>query len=489
MKHLLYLCFIMLLLAGCKPKPGDNVSQSSELPPIYPDYTDVTLPVNIAPMNFLVRADGCDAVQVVVERVDGSGAKVRAVTFNVRGQEVTFGMNEWKDLLAQAAGKAPLQVTLTARINGQWVQYKPFSWTVVADKLDPYLTYRLIEPDYEIYNNLELRERCIENYDERPISTFALTGNRCMNCHTFASQNPQLSMLYVRGEGGGPIINRNGRLQKLDIPKSVYFCFHPAGRYLVYSTNKIIPAFHSRPANRLEVFDSESDVFVADLEQGKILRSGVLADSLMLETFPTFSPDGRSIYFCTSRLVNLPQDVRQLQYSLCRVAFDASAGTIGEKVDTIVSASAASHEPSSVCHPRVSPDGRYLLFTVQRYGTFPIWHPEADLRMLDLQSGQMNQLANVNCPTKSDTYHSWSSNSRWFVFASKRDDGLYGKPYFSYVDRQGRAHKPFCLPQRHPQFYDHCLRSFNAPELGKGRLPFRAADVADALKQDARLIR
>ena len=140
--------------------------------------------------------------------------------------------------------------------------------------------------------------------------------------------------------------------------------------------------------------------------------------------------------------------------------------------------------PSSVSHPRISPDGRYLLYTVADYGTFPIWHPEADLQMMDLKTGRIDTLAIVNSE-KSDTYHSWSSNSRWFVFASKRDDGLYGKPYFCYVDKEGKAHKPFCLPQEHPTFYDNNLKSFNAPELGKGKVPFDVDDVAEAIRQEA----
>jgi hypothetical protein len=103
---------------------------------------------------------------------------------------------------------------------------------------------------------------------------------------------------------------------------------------------------------------------------------------------------------------------------------------------------------------------------------------------MDLQTGTIDTLGVVNS-AKSDTYHSWSSNSRWFVFASKRDDGLYGKPYFCYIDREGRAHKPFCLPQRYPRFYDNTLKSFNAPELGRGRVPFTPDDVARAMKLEA----
>jgi hypothetical protein len=117
---------------------------------------------------------------------------------------------------------------------------------------------------------------------------------------------------------------------------------------------------------------------------------------------------------------------------------------------------------------------------VAAYGTFPIWHTESDLQMLDLQTGAIDTLAVVNSQ-KSDTYHSWSSNSRWFVFASKRDDGLYGKPYFCYVDANGKAHKPFVLPQESPTFYDYNLKSFNIPELGKASLPFTAEAVGRAI--------
>jgi dipeptidyl aminopeptidase/acylaminoacyl peptidase len=177
-------------------------------------------------------------------------------------------------------------------------------------------------------------------------------------------------------------------------------------------------------------------------------------------------------------------EIKRLQYSLVRIPFDEQTGTIGNQVDTLLRATASPQSKTSVCHPRISPDGRYLLYTVADYGTFPIWHPEADLQMMDLKTGRIDSLAIVNSE-KSDTYHSWSSNSRWFVFASKRDDGLYGKPYFCYVDKEGKAHKPFCLPQKHPTFYDNNLKSFNAPELGKGKVPFDVDDVAKAIKKEA----
>ena len=229
-------------------------------------------------------------------------------------------------------------------------------------------------------------------------------------------------------------------------------------------------------SKRLEVYDAASNVYVADMQEYRVISSSLLSDSLKFETFPTFSPDGKYIYYCAADTVDLPGDIKQLQYALVRIPFDESTGTIGSQVDTL-------YNKRSVCHPRISPNGKYLLYTVADYGTFPIWHPEADLQMMNLETGAIDNLDIVNSQ-RSDTYHSWSSNSRWFVFASKRDDGLYGKPYFCYVDKDGKTHKPFCLPQLYPSFYDNNLKSFNAPELGKGKVPFDMEDVAKVMKQD-----
>ena len=482
---ILFAIHCSLFTVSCTPTPGNTKAvfrEAKEAAPIYPDYRDVTIPLNIAPLNFLLRED-CKAIQV----------KVGNITLNARGNEAVFDIDEWKQLMQSSVGQT-LDVKVTVLIDDCWKGYPPFHWTVVPDKVDPYLTYRLIEPDYEIWNHVQIQQRCVENFEVNALGHYEQLENRCMNCHTFANQDPNLSMMYVRGKGGGAILNRNGQLEKLNIPGSVYFCFSPSGRYITYSTQNIIPAFHSLASKRLEVFDAASNVFVADMEEHRIISSPLLSDSLKFETFPTFSPDGKYIYYCAADTVTLPTDIKHLQYALVRIPFDEQTGTIGTQVDTLITPHSTLltphstlHTPrkSSVCHPRISPDGRYILYTVADYGTFPIWHPEADLQMMDLLTGRIDTLTVVNSQ-KSDTYHAWSSNSRWFVFASKRDDGLYGKPYFCYIDKQGRTHKPFCLPQKHPTFYDNCLKSFNAPELGKGKLPFDVTDVAKAMKQEAK---
>ncbi len=480
MKRLyLHIIYIVTLAWLCScTATHENAVKENRLPDIYPDYTDITLPVNIAPLNFLVRTPGVTDVEVVAS-YDGNEDEALSVANS--GNEVKFNLDEWKDFMGKAVGK-DVKVQVYARgENKQWTAYKTFTWTVVGDSIDPYLTYRLIEPDYEVWNQLQMKQRCVENFDEKVLADHNLLGNRCMNCHTFGNQDPNLSMLYIRGEKGGAILNRNGKLRKLNlkndslISSSVYYGFSPSGKYITFSTNIIIPAFHADPKERLEVYDTKSDVYAADLDNNRIISSPLTCDSTQLETFPTFSPDGKYIYYCVADRQGLySKNLQGLQYALVRIPFDEESGKFGTQVDTL-------YKERSVCHPKVSPDGKYLLFTVADYGTFPIWHTEADLRMLNLQTGKVDSLGIVNSP-KSDTYHSWSHNSRWFVFASKRDDGLYGKPYFCYIDKKGRAHKPFVLPQENPLFYDNCLRSFNIPELSRGPVPFDAIDLENMMK-------
>lgn len=474
----------LLLLASCA-QTHENAEQVDHYPNMYPDYADVTIPVNIAPLNFEIRDKHLTNIETIltIEGADANDAD-NTLTATSNSQNLKFNLDDWKAFLQKAVNKNVKVQIYSKSDDGEWTAFKSFKWQVVGDSIDPYLTYRLIEPDYEVWNKIQIRQRCIENWKETILTDYHLQENRCMNCHTFGNQNPNLSMVYVRGEDGGAILNRNGKLRKLNlktanmVSSSVYYGFDPSGRYVTFSTNIIIPAFHANPDKRLEVYDSKSDVYVADLDNNIIISSPLTSDSTKLETFPTFSSNGRYIYYCVADKKGLKtKNLKGLKYALVRIPFEDRTGTFGSKVDTL-------YTERSVCHPKISPDGRYCLFTVADYGTFPIWHPEADLRMLDLQTGKIDNLSIVNS-RKSDTYHSWSHSGRWFVFASKRDDGLYGKPYFCYFDEHGKAHKPFVLPQREPTFYDDCLKSFNIPELSRGPVPFNAIDVENVMKQEA----
>ena len=477
MKQIYYTLLIgcLLLVIACTPQP-ENVTDTTEPVPIYPDYTDITLPYNIAPLNFLLRNEA-EAVQVTLT------SKNESWTFTSDNHQVCFPLKKWKTFMEKVQGET-LDVSLIALVEGKWIRYPSFQWTISKDQIDGYLSYRLIEPAYEVWNEVEIRERNIENFEEKVLSTHENTNNACMNCHIYGNHSGALSMFHLRGPNGGTILNRNGQLRKLTlknqdmISATVYGDFHPSGRFGVFSTNIIIPSFHAFENERFEVYDTASDLVITDFDENQLISSPLIADQGVFETFPTFSPDGKYVYFCTADTVALPKDIKELKYSLCRIAFNEENKQWGTQVDTLWNAQEMN---GSVCHPKVSPDGKYLLYTVADFGTFPIWHRETELQMMNLQTKAIDSLKVVNS-NRSETYHSWSSNSRWFVFASKRGDGQYGKPYFCYVDANGQAHKPFVLPQKHPDHYDLTLKSFNIPDLSASPTPFDSEDIGKIFK-------
>ncbi len=476
LKHL-YIFLFLILLISCKSEPKE-IKQIDCFPEIYPDYKEVSIPPNIAPLNFLVR-DSCKSVYVVASCSD------KQIKVSCNNNQVSFEIDDWKKLIS-AAVDSDIKITVYEEKSDEiFYQYKSFDIHVESDSIDSYLTYRLIEPDYEVYSRLKIEQRNLENFETKDICNDKITNNSCMNCHTFANNNPAVSLFYVRGENGGAIFNRNGVLRKLNIKtdgmasSSVYGHLSNDGRYFVFSTNIIIPGFHSEPGKRMEVFDTKSDIYVADFETNKIISSPLLCDTSRAETFPCFSADGRKIFYCSAPILkDNVNNIQNVHYDL--ISIDFQDGKIGNHTDTIVK-STAGESPVSVCLPTVSPDGKYLIYTESDYGTFPIWHREAELRMIDLQTMTTDSLKAVNSKN-SDTYHTFSSNSRWVVFASKRDDGLYGKPYFFHIDSNGNTTKPFALPQKYPDFYDNCLKSFNIPELSKGAVPFSVKDVESVLK-------
>ena len=76
---------------------------------------------------------------------------------------------------------------------------------------------------------------------------------------------------------------------------------------------------------------------------------------------------------------------------------------------------------------------------------------------------------------------SWPAGS---PFSSKRRGGLFTRCYLSFVDETGRAHKPFLVPQRDPEFYDSLLKTVSVPELITGPVPVTAEILTQAVVSD-----
>lgn len=452
---------LMLLIAvACQPSLPE-AQAVAEQPEIFPDYRDVTIPCNIAPLNFRLR----EAAPAIVS-LSAGGEELR---LKAADGAFSIPMRVWKRLLAAAEGDA-ITVTLYAERPEGWRRYAPFAWQVAAEPIDPCLVYRKIAPDYRMWNRMGIYQRNLTNFDEEAILDNKQTNHNCMNCHSFCQQDPDRMLFHQRMTHAGTYLIQQGQIEKLDtkteqtISALVYPYWHPSGRYVAFSTNETKQDFHYADPNRVEVFDLRSDVVVYDVERHQLLTSPLLSAAAHWETFPCFSPDGKQLYFCSADSVAMPEDYREVRYNLLRVSFDPEQGTFGTQVDTLFH---AEKEGLSARFPRVSPDGEQLMFTASAYGNFSIWHRDADLYLLDLRTGHYQPMEAVNSPNV-ESYHSWSSNSRWFVFSSRRENGLYTAPYIAYLSPDGQPGKPFLLPQASADYYDLTLRSFNIPELVKG---------------------
>lgn len=462
MKKIIFSLLSVLLLTACTTETVSDARQEKNQPHIYPDYLGVTVPVNIAPLNFGMADEKFLLVDAVITDRKGN-------TLHSQGDEsVDFDIDDWHELLDKNRGDS-LSVTVSAKYEDGWHTYSPFHIYVSSDSIDYGICYRLIEPGYEVWSKMGIYERDLSSFDEHPlIENTQFEG--CVNCHSFNRGNPADLSLHIRGEHGATLLRQNnGPMTAYDTKTDqtlglcVYPYWHPSGRYIAYSTNSTKQLFHAADSNRVEVFDEASDLQVYDVNKNELLLSPLLKQEAVYETYPVFSADGRSLYFCAARA--LPENSHSLdsiRYNLCRIDFNPETGDFGSRIDTIINAETLQ---KSISFPRPSYDGRFLCYTLSDYGQFSIWHHEADLYLLDLSTGESCAMSKANSKD-TESFHNWSTNSRWMVLSSRRDDGLFTRPYFCHVDAKGNVSKAFMLPQQNPRrFYRERFLSFNVPDF------------------------
>ena len=429
----------LLVIVSCSGKP-EGASPSGEEAPIFPDYKEVTIPANIAPLNFSFLGEG-KSVLLAGDRL------IRA-----RHGVFRFGKRNWKRLVSNCTDGEAVALTVFEKKDGRWISYKPFNIFVSSDRIDPWFSYRLIPPGYQGWQKMGIYQRNLETYSEKAILTNDLTGGNCLNSKTDST-----------------------------ISALVYPYWHPSGEYVAFSVNKTLQAFYNHDPNRIEVYDQASDVVVYNVRTHEIAWSPLTKSEGRFETFPTFSPDGKWLYFCSAEAVApMPDKHREVRYGLYRIAFDEKDMSFGDSLECIYDAPSDS---ASVSFPRISPDGRFLCFTRHGFGNFSIWHKDADLWLVDLTDCSVRPMGNANSDDV-DSFHTWSSDGRWMVFSSRRDDGLYTKPYFTHIDDDGNASKPFLLPQKSPgKYYKSLMSSYNLPAFTTGKVEISKRKLTDVLRK------
>lgn len=470
--------FLLFLACGClEDQSVFNNAQGLGQVQISPDYKDVIVPFNIAPLNFQILSQ---ATRYVV-RITGDSGK--SVAINSSRPQIMIPARSWHRLLEDNRG-ARLRFDLAIMKNdGIWYRYDPF-WIDVSDQaIDRYLIYRLIRPQYNYFKDIGIYQRDLQSFSQRCIIHGSRFGDGCVNCHSLLGQDPNHLALGIRSArfGSSCLYAIDGQVHKID-QRFGHTTWHPSGRIIAFSAFDVRMFFHTARPDVQDVVEMNSLIGYYRLFDRSVARVPGLADPCVLETQPCWSADGRYLYFASGPMIwpdakRFPPDqYAQLRYDINRIHYDPATDSWGQ-IETVVSSSQIG---KSCLMPRPSPDGRFLLFTGCDYGCFPIYQPSADLYLLDLGNGQIKALEYNS--DFSDSWHCWSSNSRWIVFASKRPTGRFTRLFIAYVHQDGRVSRPFLIPQKDPTFYDRFLYAFNLPELSKGPIQVSTASLIRAVR-------
>ena len=479
--YLQVLAVCILLLSSCANHPAvpSSSKEAKSLPAIFPDYCNVTVPCNIAPLNFMLPAGEFDECVARFMTPDG-----QQQTYG-DGVKVQIPEYEWHAMLDASKGKS-IKVEIWGKKGDEWLSFYPFEIRVAQEPIDEYLSYRLIEPSYVAWNYMEIAQRNLTSFEETQIFNNEITNidkekGQCINCHSYQNYKTDNMLFHVRKSNGGTVIVNDGKVSKVDLKRDytisggVYPAWHPTAKLIAFSTNLTRQGFHTANPNKIEVYDLASDLILYDVETDSV--SVVSADSTLLEVYPTWSPDGKYLYYCKS--VPLPEEMRdkdirttypKIQYNLYRRLFDVASHGFGEEELVYDAASA----DKRVTLPRISPDGRYLLFAIGQYGCFHSRHRDADIvcipmdqytgTALTAETSLAIDFTLFNSDGYSDSYPSWSSNGHWIMCASRRLDDNYSRVYFAYFNN-GKVEKAFLLPQEDPESHISLLKSYNRPEF------------------------
>ena len=466
MKRALYPILAILLTACTAQAPKQSGLVSSQ-PDITPDYRDITIPSNIAPINFRINNGGDRYVTVFT-----CGDKEVAV----KGKYTDMPLRKWRKL--QASGNE-MKVDVYAFRNGSWEHYSPFSLKM-AEPIDPYISYRLIPPGYQSYEQLTLNQRDITTFRTKVIfcnSKIQSDNDKgtCINCHHYRNYRTDNMQFHARQYKGGTVLVLDGNVQKINLKTDstrsagVYPAWHPTHNYIAYSNNTTRQAFAMSGNNRIQGFDTFSDLVLYDIDRDEV--SIIENDPDEFECYPAWTPDGRTLYYVSAHFKlseeeeadhenNLIAHLEEMHYDLYSKRFDPETGTWGPKVKVIDAAEIG----RSITLPRVSPDGRYLMFAMGSHGVLHLYNKDADLFLLDLSNGHCRPMREVNSP-EAESYHSWSSNGKWVIFSTRRDDGVVTRPYITHFNDDGTFSKPFALPQRDPEHSQKFMLAYNIPEF------------------------
>lgn len=483
MKRIRSILFILLFpfiafLAACSSSPKEFESSDEQLS-IYPDYTSLAIPPNMAPLNFRINNEGKEFVIKIVN------SRNRSIRLSTKTGEVIIPGSKWRKLLEEDKGGTLTYEVYRKSGDNSWEKFDDFSNTISGDEIDEYVSFRKITQVHILWKKMGIYQRSLEDFSESAIMTNELTKVNCMNCHSFNNGNPEQMLFHMRASYGGTLIKSEDDLSFVNTKSDhtrgagAYASWHPNGKIIAFSVNDVRQSFLSKIGKYLFVYDLHSDIILYDIDENSVTRPEKLSTEA-LENLPVWSPDGKKLYFICAEEIDLTGHYSDTKYDLLSIEFDEVSRKFGEPDTLIRSADFG----KSITFPRVSPSGKYISFIAVDHGYFSINNKEADIFLYNTETRQISK-PGINS-SLTESYPSWSSNGSWLMFVSKREDGDLSQLWFSHIDENGNSSKPFVLPHKDPDFYDDYLFNYNRPEFITGKVSLNPRKIFSFVKSGAK---
>ena len=331
--------------------------------------------------------------------------------------------------------------------------------------LDNIIVYRLVSPLFHPQKTPNVYYRHVDSFKE---NLFVEGKNLyCTNCHFFpkrADIKPEEEILAIAVRDQLPFRKMEGKAKRiLGIYKfsqhkgktfainSFFMSWAPDGIKVAVTMGRSVSI---RPCITLETqqfFVMGSDIYIVDVENNRVWPLNGASDPDYMENFPTWSPDGKYIVFCKAKEPERGA-LETIRFDLYRVPYNDGKG--GKAIPI----KGASFNGKSNYAPRYSPNGKWIVFN--EADSASLVEPTSDLYIIPADLSAPPRKLECNVDYAMDSWHSWSLNSRWLLFATKRDDGIFARIYITEIDENGHASPPVKLPLK-----SEPMMCFNVPEF------------------------
>lgn len=378
----------------------------------------------------------------------------------------------WETIKQEAKNNQPV-----LKISSGLAEDK-ISFTISSDKVDAPIFYRAVPLPFKFAReNLKrirwhLGDISTENQPHAVLENIPV----CANCHSFTPNGKELAMdVDARDDKGAYVISPLETETNLGEDKLIHWSDYqdgkftygllsqisPNGRYIV-STLKDCEIFVDRKdlAYSQLFFPFKGILVVYDRLQKKYFELPGANDTSYVHSNPTWTPDGEYIYFTKAiakhyeesgiKNGSVPKDEdiprykvfennylnrdSLMKFSIYKIPFNNGKGGKALPVK------GASHNGVSNYFPKISPDGKWLVFCQAE--SFMLLQKDSKLNILPSDGGKARQL---ECNTDNmNSWHSWSPDSKWLVFSSK-ENGPFTQLYLTQISSRGKASPPILL--------------------------------------------